>query len=205
MTGDHSWCRKFSDRWATSILNTDLRTTYYGSASASDRRPGTGGVVLNPATTEVYCAYPVDGNSMDENHVCTPLGGDGETCIPGCYPKGQQCHEVGHDWTCSYPPTMLKEALEAQLARADYRARNNEIVISTAAMTAALPGAVEAFFVTPMSDVNERGQVVRAWRDFQQMYGLTEEQIPPLLEMDLQKDLPFSLVSQREVAAWGVR
>ena len=92
-----------------------------------------------------------------------------------------------------------------ELARADYRARNNEIVISTAAMTAALPGAVEAFFVTPMSDVNERGQVVRAWRDFQQMYGLTEEQIPPLLEMDLQKDLPFSLVSQREVAAWGVR
>ena len=33
-----------------------------------------------------------------------------------------------------------------------------------------------------MSDVNERGQVVRAWRDFQQMYGLTEEQITELFD-----------------------
>ena len=51
--GEHSWCHKFSDRWATSIVNNDARHMYYDDL-------GTGGPVLAP-TAELFCAYPEDG------------------------------------------------------------------------------------------------------------------------------------------------
>ena len=46
---------------------------------------------------------------------CYPLGGNGHTCIPGCYPEGQDCKSVGHPYSCSYPPDQLRDALQAQL------------------------------------------------------------------------------------------
>lgn len=58
-----------------------------------------GGLVLAPTATPL-CAYPEDGNSM--LRTCEPLGGDGVRCIPGCSAAGEQCQEVGHDWSCSF-------------------------------------------------------------------------------------------------------
>ena len=193
--GYNNWCHRFSDRWATSILNPQQHVTYFAWGGASSPRTGVGGVVLSPRTTEVFCAYPVDGNSMSEQKVCTPLGGD-DRCIPGCYPRGQQCQEVGHTWTCSYPPSMLKEALEAQLSRADYVAKNNEIVVDTRSITSSLPGSIEAFFLVPNSFGEERARVVDAWRAFRRIYGLVDEStIPPLLLFDVRRPgQPFSVV-----------
>lgn len=57
---------------------------------------------------------PGDGDSMNEQKLCEPLGGDGSACIPGCSPLGQTCPEVGRDWSCSFPPSRLREALEHQ-------------------------------------------------------------------------------------------
>ena len=83
-------------------------------------------------TVSIFCAYAEDGNSMDGSKVCNPLGGNGVTCIPGCYPKGQECPDIGHAWSCSFPPTQLKEALQAQQDRSDMRARNNEVCVCAA-------------------------------------------------------------------------
>ena len=112
------WCAGFGDRWPASIINAGARHLYYGD--------GKGGVLIAP-TVSIFCAYAEDGNSMDGSKVCNPLGGDGVSCIPGCYPKGQECEDVGHAWMCSFPPSQLKQALQAQQDRADFRERNNEV------------------------------------------------------------------------------
>ena len=66
-----------------------------------------------------------DCNSLLASKTCPRLGGDAH-CIPGCFPPGRQCPDIGQDWQCSYPPTQLKAALQAQQSRASYRNRNNE-------------------------------------------------------------------------------
>ena len=101
------WCGKFGDRWATSIVNADIRKLYYTE---------TPGFVL-ATTAQAFCAYGRDGNSMAR--LCSPLFGDGETCIPGCSPKGKQCNDPDGDWECSYPAHELQDALEYQIRRGD--------------------------------------------------------------------------------------
>ena len=92
---------------------------------------------------------------------------------------------------------MLKEALEAQDSRGDYRARNNEIVVSTRSVTTNLPESVEAFFVLPWAAGWEHDKVVNAWRDFARAYELTDEaSTPPLLQLDVRRDAnPFSVAA----------
>lgn len=80
------------------------------------------------------------GNSMSDSKLCPTLYGDADemggegsaTCIPGCFPPGEQCADVLPDSSCfvdgvkrdhcpyvhgdrqcSYPPTQLMQALEA--------------------------------------------------------------------------------------------
>jgi len=123
---------------------------------------------------------------MDKDKVCSPLGGDNHTCIPGCYLPRQQCVDVGHPWTCSFPPSMLKEALEAQLSHPDMTVRNNEIVVDSRSVTDQLPASIEAFFVKKDSTVSERSVVAKAWREFNAEHRLVgEESAVPLLQLDL--------------------
>jgi hypothetical protein len=56
-----SWCAKYSDRWATSIINNAARKMYYSTASSAEQRAGVGGLVLSPSVT-IFCAYS-DGAS----------------------------------------------------------------------------------------------------------------------------------------------
>lgn len=44
----NEWCGKYSDRWATSIINDKTRNLYL---------TGNGGLVLAP-TAKLFCAYP---------------------------------------------------------------------------------------------------------------------------------------------------
>jgi hypothetical protein len=193
--GYHNWCHKFSDRWAASILNTQLRVLYYSTSSASNRRDGAGGVVLSPTHTDIFCAYATDGNSMDESKVCHPLGGNGRTCIPGCFLPSQQCKDADHPWTCSFPPARLKVALEAQLSHPDLQARNNEIVVDMTSLVNRMPSAIEAFFLTPLSHGTEREKVLNAWRRFNQEHGAKSEgDAAPLLQLDVSQETnPFSV------------
>jgi hypothetical protein len=126
-------------------------------------------------------ADPEDGNSMDK--ICNPLGGDGATCIPGCYPAGQQCPDVRHEWSCSFPPTHLREALQAQELR--FLARNNEMVVDLRSVERNLPDAIAGFFYCARSGTSEIQRVQKARADFLAHYGLSSERGPPLLVLDL--------------------
>ena len=122
------------------------------------------------------------------SRTCEKLGGDGTTCIPGCYPSGQQCHEVMHDWQCSFPPEYLCDALEAQLNRRSYKQRNNEMIVNAAAFEHMLPQSVEAFFLLKGASDQDQSWVRRARKTFLEQYRLSEWDGPPLVELDLRDD-----------------
>ena len=191
------WCVGFSDRWATSIINVDAPHVYY-----DDENDGKGGIVLAP-TAALFCAYPEDGNSMNPEHACTPLGGDGVNCIPGCYPKGQQCHEVGHDWVCSFPPDRLKQALISQQNRESYRDRNNEMIVDIRTVTSNLPHSIMAFWRKPNLDKDQ--QAHQAHANFLAEYKLTKENGPPLLVLDLKHggSAPFRSLDPHALGGWA--
>ena len=169
------------------MITPKARHLYYGY--------GTGGLILSPATTTLFCAYPEDGNSMAKT--CQTLGGDGTRCIPGCYPKGQQCPDVGHAWSCSFPPSALREALQAQEDRIDFLSRNNELVVDLRSVTGRLPDSIEGFFFFKDSGPAERSKATSVRRAFLAEYGLSEEAGPPIVVVDLQGggDAPFSLAT----------
>ena len=182
------WCHRFSDRFAAALINHQARHLYYEEGGRFGLGPEgserlVGGLVLSPQVG-LRCVYPEDGNSMAEEKICTPLGGDGEHCIPGCYPRGRWCTAT-RQWTCSYPPSQLKEALEVQQGHPTFRTRNNEFIVDASSYTAQLPGAVLAFFGTPASGSDEWDQARAARAAFMAQYGLTEANGPPLLTLDL--------------------
>ena len=114
-------------------------------------------------------------------HDCGGGYGDGVHCIPGCYPDGQQCQQVGHDWNCAWPPSMLADAMRAQLQR-DGGASNshNEIVIDTRSIEAHLPEIVLAFFFE-----SSRERAASARDAFNTAYGLRGEAAVPLVRVQL--------------------
>ena len=112
-------------------------------------------------------------------HDCGGGPGDGIYCIPGCYPNGQQCQQVGHDWNCAWPPSMLRDAMESQLARGRPSGTHNEIVIDTRSIVANLPGAILGFFFESSS-----GTAVEMRRAFLTAYGLSADQVP-LVQVNL--------------------
>jgi len=142
-------------------------------------------------------ADPEDGNSMAK--VCHPLGGDGVTCIPGCYPWGRQCPDVGHDWSCSFPPNQLREALTAQEHRADYLHRNNELIIDMQSIEEHLPYAIIGFFYNARSGSSERSRVKLVRSSFLAHYSLGSDEGPPLLVLDLPNGgrRPFTLATSQ--------
>lgn len=185
LKGTQSWCAKFSDRWATSIISNRARVLYFETDFNKDNgHSGVGGLVLSP-DVQIYCAYADDGNSMDPGKVCRPLGGDGHRCIPGCYPHGEECADVQREWMCSYPPTQLREALAAHIRRG--AGKNNEIVTSTRSVVASLPESIMAFFFLAGGPAGQFRRVSDVRSAFLRDYAwLPEGRRPPLLELNLE-------------------
>jgi hypothetical protein len=127
-----------------------------------------------------------DGNSMSRD--CGGSAGDGVSCIPGCAPVGHQCLKRGcHCWDCSFPPAKLREALQTQLDNGV--PKHNELVIDTRSVRAYLPHAVLAFFVEKGADPTPAR---RARSAFVAAYGLADEEVAPVLQLDLQAPAPLS-------------
>jgi len=187
-----AWCEALADRMPASLVSRRAPRLYAGGEWR-------GGFVLRPAAAAVLCAYPADGSTQDK--LCSPRGASAE-CVPGC-PTG---HASAHwctsqdDWQCAWRADQLDEALAqgAKKARESWekadRAKRgdrdaiepemNEIVLDPAAFVAALPRAVEAFFVFgdslagPLSTNMRRMRRVRA--AFLQTYGLGDTDVPML-------------------------
>jgi hypothetical protein len=156
--GADNWCHTLADRWASSLINQDLRYLYYKS---------NGGFVLAPTTARLFCAYSSDGNSQQK--VCPVLYGDA-SCTPGCYPPGQSCIDVGHEYECSFPPNSLMQAMQAQMMRQARDKTHNEMVVDTRSVTPFLPGAIEAFFYLTTSSTEEIAKMRFLSKQFLQEY-----------------------------------
>ena len=161
-----------------------------------------GGVLLAPSV-KILCAYPEDGNSMALTKVCTPPGGDGATCIPGCSPVGWQCQDVGALYStqgpCSFPPERLEEALAGQVTLHDTHGgvwRNNEVVIDMAHYARTLPMGVDGLYYMAGSPEEGKARIRAIHRSFITQYRFPLLHAPPLLELDLEHggDHPFRLV-----------
>jgi hypothetical protein len=113
-------------------------------------------------------------------------GYGGPTCTPGCYPPGQTCRELRRDWSCSFAPAFLRDALAAPTSTW------NEMVVDTRSIEVNLPAVVLAFFHLPRSD----RATMSAFREgFMREYRLRPPNVPPLLALDPSSDAPFSLVA----------
>ena len=176
-----AWCSQFHAQWPTSIINRRARATYFDDE---------GGMVLDASTAQAYlrCIYPGDGNSMART--CGGGDGDGRSCIPGCAPDGEQCHQEGWDgWGCSYPPPLLEEALRHH--ERDHTSGengqfllNNELILDPSWLSDHLPGAVLAFFHVHEKDDGPHGRACDARARYLRTYRLEGDQVP-LLHLDL--------------------
>lgn len=186
LKGPDNWCASLSDRWASSIVNTQARHLYL-----SDK----GGVVVDAESVRMLCACAEDCNSQSK--VCDTLYGD-ESCIPGCSPPDKQCF-AGRAYDCSFPPTQLKEALLAQQSRDSYKNRNNEMVLDTRSVVAGMPNSIDGFFY--LSTKPGGAEYMRGvQRKFAATYGLSAERTPPLMELEftggaISGDQPFKQIS----------
>ena len=144
-------------------------------------------MILDASTAQSYlrCIYPADGNSM--SHTCGGGDGDGRTCIPGCAPDGQQCHQGWSGWGCSYPPQRLEEALRQHEEKHTHPGQtllNNELILDPSWLSAHLPKAVLAFFHVQESDDGPHGRACDARAHFLRAYGLQGDEVP-LLHLDV--------------------
>jgi len=208
-SGYNSWCKAFGGLWASTLLAPGHHTSRL-------YMEGECGLVLAPKVS-LFCAYSEDGNSMDGSKMCHGLHGDidettGEpTCIPGCNVPGQQCADrlAANPWHvgpyvagCSYPPTQLKEALEAHRWGAAEQNRNvwNEMVIDLRTVTANMPDVVEGFFCPPSAGGEAKVKLARTRAAFMRQYERDEAMVL-LLTLDTSKPEPFSALN---AAAHGV-
>jgi hypothetical protein len=173
------WCHATADRIVASIINKQARATYYGLKGRL-----VGGITFNTDIARLNCAYPTDGDSMSKT--CPTLGGDGRTCIPGCYPPGQDCASVNRWWACSYLPAQLDKALDTQLRDEKYVKMNNEMVVDASSIVDHLPWSIESFFYMKGAAQTDIDATLEVFNSFLSEYSLWHStQVPPLLQLDL--------------------
>ena len=181
-----SWCGKFNRIWAASIVTHGGATQLY--------RPFGGGLVLAP-TTHLLCAYPADGNSMNEEKLCDDTT-RWQTCTPGCTcPPGTvagpgSCYE-------GRPANQLRQVMSEHLQSAPLTNGYNEMVVDVDSVARHLPYSVEAFFYARGGD---EGEVRAAHAEFLRSYpelgnGRETGRSVPLVEVDLSAEAPFRLSS----------
>ena len=197
------------------LVNAHQRNLYYQPNSRFGIGPqgstgGVGGLVISPMVS-INCAYPEDGNSMSTDKSCSEPGGNGATCIPGCFSEHSSpsswCNHgplrADDDpntwtgvWSCPFPPNELREALTVQQRLQSMRIRNNEIIVNAASYMAHLPHTIEVFFTVPSSGPKEHRTVRGAREALLREYGLGDATGPPLVVMDLQGggSQPFHLM-----------
>ena len=123
--------------------------------------------MLSPSHASLYCAYSSDGDSQSKK--CATLHGD-SGCIPGCYPPGQSCIDVGHEYECSFPPEHLQDALQAQMVRQARDQTHNEMVVDLRSITPSLPDSIEAMFYLSTSTTEEVGRMRDTHAAFEREY-----------------------------------
>lgn len=137
------------------------------------------------------------------------------TCIPGCYPTGQQCPDLQaragcrnawcqRIWDCSFPPSHLAGALRAQLRVSHTPPRagsHNEVVVDVASIVRNLPDSILGWYHTADADDGQRRLARDAHRAFMRAFNLTTE-VVPLVQLDFAVEgeaPPFTVVEPESI------
>ena len=151
------------DHWCASLINRDTPAVWAG---------GGWGFVFNPDAIELKCAYPVDASLTIDK--VGPL-------VSGCHNPENCPKDLKEGPLCAYPPSQLKDALDAQEANGKSM-QHNELVIDLLNMSP--PDAILGVY--HLGDPTKRLDAVKVHSDFMAAYGMTEPSGFPLLRLQWQ-------------------
>ena len=130
------------------------------------------------------------------------LGLDGAACIPGCYPAGRQCGELGSLTRCSSPPHALCAMIAAwedqlpgtgPLQLSPSGKRFTEVIVDASSVVEAPVAAIDGFFLMDGAPAAQNNAVRAAHADFTRRYGLDRDRAPPLVVLDPTSSPPFRM------------
>ena len=151
-----------------------------------------GGFILRPGATPLTCG---SRDSCDDRSWCeTPVVAE---YLTRCVDWSQCETPYGGDMGCQWKPTDTGKWIEIQTAwqRSQVGYERNEIIVSSAAWNAALPGLVDAVFITRGPLAGGDGSMARRVHSgFLQAYpSLSEVDVPLVVFDPANWEVPFSL------------
>lgn len=201
------WCKAFSDRWSTSLVNamSPRRSADHSLVLFSYI---TGGFILSPDANRVLCSSPSDLGSMDR--ICDPVGVS-KDCIPGCFTEETNgtacwCDETPETMCPSRDPTAKPSSCVWQadhlvdmltLQEVTHKGTTyNEVVIDAATYSLKPDVALEAFFYIPTAECLKnpscKDQTAAAHTRFLAKFGRTAAETPLLMLDTTDFTAPFS-------------
>ena len=170
-------CNMFGNRLSGSVIFPEQRRDGPNGRTSIPMFAESAGVIFNPHSTVITCAYSNDGGSRGRDDGC---GTDWCPTVRG----------VADPWCDGRPhaPKDLKNALRGSIQRGGY----NEIIVPAALLQQRLPTAISGFFYLKGQPTD---RIAKAHHDFVELYkakGVTAEKVP-LVELDPSNwDAPFS-------------
>ena len=184
-----SWCYPFSDRFSSSLVNSEVRGYYHGQSGI--------GFIASFEHNQVLCSWLADAGSM--TRTCSPPAGSSTTfsdgtCVPGCSGRENWCtaSDVGY---CPFRPHDLRLMVQHHVARGGVRSSGyNEVILSSAAWVSNLPYSIEAVVHSSDADSFRARAIQKLFIDH---FGVPV----PLVRFDVNADEPFQLVDG--LGRWG--
>ena len=185
------------DRMPVSIVRAGWPLIYTGRVPGGPFHVRAPGLILSAAIqSRITCSYPSDTGTAHNWRQCSPRGGDGGDCIPGCHGFGSCRRWDNDDGRCWWPG----EDLETMLNRQDERGHDcggcayNEVIVDTFnhPWDDLYPSVVRAFFYQARCSQEEFGRVRDVRRAFCRAFDLGTR-CPSMIEYDeLHTDAPFA-------------
>lgn len=182
------WCRVYGDRMPASLINKHAPNLYSKADSPL------AGFLVDPNLAELYCAYFVDGSSM--NKLCDPPG-KSDTCTPGCphgHPDAAWC-QTRHDSQCGWHPERLDQMLMQQFEQG--KGSYNELILGGDAWEDNLPHTVMAVFWPKYASYDQQQHARGVHQDFLRHYGLKWQQVPLVVYDPHAESEAFTLAARR--------
>ena len=177
--GSSEHCGKYGDRFATSMVLPGHAQTY-----------AAGGLVIQPTSVSLNCAYPSDGGS--QKIFCTPPGLSAH-CIPGC----KQWCDPEKGWRncgCACQRDELKNMLEQQKAVSP-GGGFNEVILDAATWKRNLPHTIMGVFVRAGAVEHDVAYARAVHAAFLRHYPSISCAQTPLIEYNMSHPVPFRDIS----------
>ena len=179
-----TWCAKFRDRFAASLINAQLPYVFNDAGGLIFR-------MFPSSANRIFCSFGGDGGTM--TNMCRPPG-ETATCLPGCWRDKPNWCTPTKTYQCAFKPGDLGMMQHSHLTQRD-PAHYNEVILSTEHYVRHLPRSLEAMFVQDLQS-SDYHDTRRAHSLLLEEYGLTAQDIPLLLFNQHNLHTPFTEVSR---------